>query len=85
MGDDLGRANAVEDMAQQIYAAMSWAVEQAAPEMAGKPAPEWVEGGNSLAQDEARAVAEEIIVVCERVIHRAADDFIKMMASRNEA
>lgn len=45
-----------EDIAKVVYAAMKWAAERAEK---GRP-PEWVDRGNSLAQDEARRFARDI-------------------------
>lgn len=45
-----------EDIAKIVYAAMKWAAERAEN---GRP-PEWVERGNSTAQDEARRFASDI-------------------------
>ncbi len=46
-----------DSIAKLVYEAMSWTYEEA-----GKigPAPKWVEGGNSFAQDKARDVATRI-------------------------
>ena len=46
-----------DKIAENVYAAMVWAVDNPT---AGK-APEWVDGGNSFAQDEARKQADAII------------------------
>ncbi|MEF2552005.1 hypothetical protein VQ042_11640 [Aurantimonas sp. A2-1-M11] len=51
-------AEPVEDAAKAVWGAMQWARDAASP---GHVFPAWVEGGNSLAQDKARAVARRIL------------------------
>ena len=47
-----------EDVAKIVYDAMCWAA-KTGPQL-GDHVPDWVQGGNSLAQDQARSAAVKI-------------------------
>jgi hypothetical protein len=51
-----------EAIAQEVYAAMTWAVDHKR-ELVGFPVPKWIPGGNSHAQDEARRATDTILAL----------------------
>jgi hypothetical protein len=55
-----------EDVAQIVYEAMRWAA-RTGPQLGGHT-PDWVQGGNSNSQDEARSAASRIASLYEPIL-----------------